>query len=156
MKANNDRFIQKVIELAQRNVEKYSGGPFAAVIVKKDKIISYGYNRVTSKNDPTEHAEINAIRKAAKKLKTFNLKGCVIYSSSQPCPMCFSAIYWANIKNIYYAAQKETVSKYGFKDNKIYKELQTNNMSVKMRHIKSPDVLVPFKAWRRKKDKIKY
>lgn len=153
---NHKKFIAKVIELAEKNVEKNIGGPFAAIIVKNDEIVSYGYNQVTSKNDPTLHAEIDAIRKAAKKLKSFNLQDCVIYTSCQPCPMCFSAVYWANIKKIYYAATKETASKYGFKDNKMYQELKTKITSVKMINIKQDNSLNPFKIWNKKEDKIKY
>ena len=149
-------FLEKVISLAVRNVRLNNNGPFAAAIVKNGKIISYGYNRVTKKNDPTLHAEIDAIRKASLKLKTFDLKGCVIYSSCQPCPMCFSAVYWANIKKIYYAVTKETVSKYGFRDLKIYNELKTGRFTVKMEQIDNDNAVEPFKIWNKKKDKIKY
>lgn len=149
-------FIDYVVALAEKNVQKNNGGPFAAVIVKGNKIISYGCNRVTSKNDPTLHAEIDAIRKASKKLKTFDLNGCVIYSSCQPCPMCFSAVYWANIKTIYYAAPKETAAVYGFRDNKIYKELKTKITSVKMIKINNGNSLKPFEIWNKKEGKIKY
>ena len=153
---NKEKFINKVIELAQKNVLAGKGGPFAAVIVKDDKIISYGYNQVTSKKDPTLHAEIDAIRKAAKKLKTFDLSGCEIFSSCYPCPMCFSAIYWANIKKVYYSATKEVATKYGFKDGKIYKELENKIKSVKFVKIEAKNCNLPFKEWKNKKDKIKY
>lgn len=156
MKNNKEIFISKVVELAQKNVLAGKGGPFAAIIVKDDKIISYGYNQVTSKKDPTSHAEIDAIRKAAKKLKTFDLSGCEIYSSCYPCPMCFSAIYWANIKKVYYSAAKEIAAKYGFKDGKIYNELKNKIKSVKFTEMKIKDFDLPFKEWKNKKDKIKY
>ncbi|MFA7074969.1 MAG: nucleoside deaminase [Endomicrobiaceae bacterium] len=149
-------FINYVVALAEKNVQKNNGGPFAAVIVKKNEIISSGCNRVTAKNDPTLHAEIDAIRKAAKKLKTFDLGGCVMYASCQPCPMCLSAVYWANIKNIYYAASKETAAVYGFRDNKIYKELKTKITSVKMIKINNNDSLKPFEIWNAKEEKVKY
>ena len=156
MENKKEQFIKKVIELAQKNVLAGKGGPFAAIVVKGNKIISYGYNQVTSKKDPTSHAEIDAIRKAAKKLKTFDLFDCEIYSSCYPCPMCFSAIYWANIKKVYYCATKEVADKYGFKDNKIYKELKTKIKTIKFVEMKIKDFELPFKEWENKKDKIKY
>lgn len=94
MKNIKEQFINKVVKLAQENVLLGKGGPFSAIIVKNNKVISYGYNQVTSKKDPTLHAEIDAIRKASKKLKTFDLSDCEIYTSCYPCPMCFSAIFW--------------------------------------------------------------
>jgi guanine deaminase len=156
MKNNKENFIGKVIELAQKNVLAGKGGPFAAIIVKDNKIISYGYNQVTSKKDPTLHAEIDAIRKASKKLKTFDLSGCEIFASCYPCPMCLSAIYWANIKTVYYSAAKEVATKYGFKDGKIYNELKTKIKSVTFVELKSADFKAPFEEWKNKKDKIKY
>ena len=149
-------FLEKVISLAIKNVQTNNCGPFVALVAKDNKIISYGYNQVAKKNDPTLHAEIDAIRKASKKLKTFDLTGCEIYSSCQPCPMCFSAIYWANIKKVYYGATKETVSKYGFRDLKIYNELKTGKFSIKMKQINIDNSIEPFKVWKNKKDKIKY
>ena len=156
MENKKEQFINKVIELAQKNVLAGKGGPFAAIVVKENKIISYGYNEVTSKKDPTLHAEIDAIRKAAKKLKTFDLSKCEIYSSCYPCPMCLSAIYWANIKKVYYSATQSVADKYGFKDGKIYKEFKTKIKSVKFTEIKAKGSLLPFEEWKNKKDKIKY
>ena len=153
---NKEKFINKVVELAQKNVLSGKGGPFAAIVVKNDKIISSGYNQVTSKKDPTLHAEIDAIRKAAKKLKTFDLSGCEIFSSCYPCPMCFSAIYWSNIKKVYYSATKQTATKYGFKDGKIYDELKKKIKSVKFIEVNIKDSVLPFTEWKNKKDKIKY
>ncbi|MEG1587102.1 MAG: nucleoside deaminase, partial [Bacteroidales bacterium] len=98
-KDKNAEFMQKAIELSIENVEK-GGGPFGAIIVKGDEIIASGTNRVTADHDPTAHAEVNAIRNACKKLNTFDLSGCVIYSSCEPCPMCLSAIYWANLDKL--------------------------------------------------------
>ena len=151
----NNEFIKKVIDISIKNV-KNGGGPFGALIVKNNKIVSYGINDVTLKNDPTAHAEINAIRKAAKKLKTFDLKDCVIYSSCEPCPMCFSAIYWANIKKVYYVATRKEAAKYGFRDEKIYKELKNKIVSIKMEKIENENKEVPFKLWNNQKNKIKY
>ena len=153
---NKEKIINKVVELAQKNVLSGKGGTFAAIVVKDGKIISCGYNQVTSKKDPTLHAEIDAIRKAAKKLKTFDLSGCEIFSSCYPCPMCFSAIYWANIKKVYYSATKQTATKYGFKDGKIYDELKNKIKSVKFIEINIKDSVLPFTEWKNKKDKIKY
>lgn len=153
MKKNE--FIKKVIDISVKNV-KNGGGPFGALIVKNDKIVSYGINDVTLKNDPTAHAEINAIRKAAKKLKTFDLKDCIIFSSCEPCPMCFSAIYWANIKKVYYLATRKEAAKYGFKDEKIYKELKNKIVSIKMEKVENKDKELPFKLWNSQKNKIQY
>lgn len=156
MENKKEVFINKVIELAQKNVLSGKGGPFSAIVVKDDTIISYGYNQVTSKKDPTLHAEIDAIRKASKKLKTFDLSGCEIYTSCYPCPMCFSAIYWANIKKVYYSATKEIANKYGFRDDKIYNELKTEIKTIKFVEVKTEDCRKPFEVWKNKKDKIEY
>lgn len=156
MKNIKEQFINKVVKLAQENVLSGKGGPFSAIIVKNNKVISYGYNQVTSKKDPTLHAEIDAIRKASKKLKTFDLSGCEIYTSCYPCPMCFSAIFWANIKTVYYCATKEIANMYGFRDEKIYKELKANKKTIKFVEIKTKDYKLPFEEWKNKKDKIKY
>lgn len=156
MKNIKEQFINKVVKLAQENVLSGKGGPFSAIIVKNNKVISYGYNQVTSKKDPTLHAEIDAIRKASKKLKTFDLSGCEIYTSCYPCPMCFSAIFWANIKTVYYCATKEIANMYGFRDEKIYKELKANKKTIKFIEIKTKDYKLPFEEWKNKKDKIKY
>jgi guanine deaminase len=153
---NKNRFIKKVLELAVVNVKKKNGGPFAAMIVKDNRIVSYGYNGVTVKCDPTLHAEIDAIRKASKKLKTFDLAGSEIYCSCQPCPMCLAAIYWANIKTVYYAGSKEIAEKYNFQDNKIYKELKTKIKSVHLIPVKTDNAEQVFIAWNNKKDKILY
>ena len=151
-----NKFINKVINLAIVNVTKKNGGPFAALIVKNNRIISYGYNRVTAKCDPTLHAEIDCIRKAAKKLKTFDLAGSEIYCSCQPCPMCLAAIYWSKIKTVYYACTKEIAEKYNFQDNKIYKELKTKIKSVNLIKINVSDAEQAFIEWDNKKDKILY
>ena len=153
---NKNKFINKVINLAVVNVKEKNGGPFAALIVKDNTIISYGYNKVTAKCDPTLHAEIDAIRKAAKKLKTFDLAGSEIYCSCQPCPMCLAAIYWANIKTVYYAGSKKIAEKYKFQDNKIYKELKTKIKSVHLIPVKTDNAEQVFIAWNNKKDKILY
>jgi len=111
------------IALSEQNVKKALGGPFGAVIVKDGKLIAKSANQVTRLNDPTAHAEVSAIRKACKKLNTFDLSGCVIYTSCEPCPMCLGAIYWARISSIYYANTKRDAADIGFDDQFIYEEL---------------------------------
>ena len=149
-------FINKVIKVAQKNVLSGKGGPFAALIVKDGRIVSTGYNKVTSKSDPTLHAEIDAIRKAAKKLNMIDLSACSLYSSCEPCPMCLAALYWANIKNVYYAADRKTATKYGFVDEKIYEELKTKIVTVNLINVKVKIYDLPFEVWKNKEDKIKY
>jgi guanine deaminase len=154
----NKEFLLKAIELAKNNVESGKGGPFGAIIVKDDKIVSMGVNTVTSTNDPTAHAEVNAIRQACEKLQTFSLEGCQIYSSCEPCPMCLSAIYWARIDKIYYAADKEDAAKGGFDDSFIYKEI---SLDKKDRKIQAEQFLKdvgkqPFELWNNKQDRIEY
>lgn len=112
-----DKFMEIAIKQGMANKE---GGPFGAVIVKDNKVVSKGHNSVIKTNDPTAHAEINAIRKASKKLKRFDLSDCVLYSSCEPCPMCFSAIHWAKIKKVVYACTRDDAKKIGFDDEKIY------------------------------------
>ena len=114
--------MREAISLADDNVRN-GGGPFGAVIVKDGKVVATGVNRVTANNDPTAHAEVSAIRNACKKLKTFDLSGCEIYSSCEPCPMCLGAIYWSRIKKIYYGNSKADAKDIGFDDSFIYDEL---------------------------------
>ncbi|MDO4191218.1 MAG: nucleoside deaminase [Bacteroidales bacterium] len=117
-----EKFMKKAVALSAYNI-RHGGGPFGAVIVKDGVIIAMGRNRVTSNNDPTAHAEVMTIRSAARKLKTFNLEGCEIYTSCEPCPMCLSAIYWAHINKVYYANTKHDAAEINFDDSFIYDEL---------------------------------
>ena len=117
------KFLQRAIELAKESVET-GGGPFGAVIVKDGEIVAEASNSVTKDNDPTAHAEVNCIRKACKKLNTFILEGCEIYASSEPCPMCLGAVYWAHIDKIYYAGTRYDAAWGGFDDEFIYKEIE--------------------------------
>jgi tRNA(Arg) A34 adenosine deaminase TadA len=110
------KFMQLAIQLSEQNVDQGKGGPFGAVVVKDGKVIAKSANKVTSSNDPTAHAEVSAIRAACKKLKTFDLSGCVIYTSCEPCPMCLGAIYWARLDKIYYANTKVDAAAIGFDD----------------------------------------
>lgn len=119
----NEKFMKMAIALSEENVTRSLGGPFGAVIVKDGKLIAKSANKVTTSNDPTAHAEVSAIRKACKKLKTFDLSGCVIYTSCEPCPMCLGAIYWSRIDLIYYANTKKDAADIGFDDQFIYDEI---------------------------------
>src|SRR6187431_704447 len=116
-------FMKEAIELSINNVKSGKGGPFGAVIVKDGKIIARGANSVTSSNDPTAHAEVNAIREACKVLNTFQLENCEIYTSCEPCPMCLGAIYWARPRVVYYASSREDAARIGFDDSMIYNEM---------------------------------
>lgn len=117
------QFIKRAIELSEKGMDDHAGGPFGAVIVKDGKIIAEGYNEVTSTKDPTAHAEVVAIRRACEQLDTFQLDGCILYTSCEPCPMCLGAIYWARPKAVYYACTKEDAAAIGFDDDFIYDEL---------------------------------
>jgi guanine deaminase len=118
------KFMQEAIDLAKQNLKLKNGGPFGAVVVKDGKIIGRGVNSVTSQNDPTAHAEVNAIREACAVINNFQLDDCEIYSSCEPCPMCLGAIYWARPRKFYYAATREDAAKAGFDDSEIYREIQ--------------------------------
>ena len=120
---NNKKFMMEAIELAKKNLLNGEGGPFGAVVVKDDKIVGRGYNRVVSTNDPSAHAEVNAIRDACNNLNTFHLEGCEIYTSCEPCPMCLGTIYWSRITKIYYAADRNHAMTAGFDDSFIYDEI---------------------------------
>lgn len=153
----NQKFIEKAIELSTENV-RIGGGPFGAIIVKDRKIIGKGVNTVTLNNDPTAHAEVNAIRDACKNTNTFNLKDCIIYSSCEPCPMCLSAIYWSNISKVYFSNKKEDAAKYGFKDDFIYQEFTKPYAlrQIPFVNLDSPNALNAFTIWAEKIDKIEY
>lgn len=153
----NKKFMLEAIRVANENIEN-QGGPFGAVIVKDGEIIAASGNSVTIDNDPTAHAEVNTIRKACKRLDTFNLEGCEIYSSCEPCPMCLSAIYWAHIDKLYYATTKDDAASIGFDDSFIYHEL-TLKPEERRVHAEQHDrekALEPFNIWRGKIDKTEY
>lgn len=149
--------MRLVIELAVDNV-KNGGGPFGAVIARNGEVVSTGVNRVTPNNDPTAHAEVMAIRAACTKLGTFNLDGCVIYTSCEPCPMCLGAIYWAHIEKIYYGANQHDAAAVDFDDSFIYKELALppRERKTPVENILHNEALVPFDLWREKDDKVAY
>lgn len=154
----HQKFMRLAIKLADKNVQKAIGGPFGAVIVKDGKIIAKSGNKVTLKNDPTAHAEISAIRIACKKLNTFDLHGCVIYTSCEPCPMCLSAIYWAHIDEIYYANTKEDAASIGFDDQFIYEEiaLPYEKRKLPIQQMLRSEAINSFKLWDASEMKIEY
>ena len=124
------KYLDKAVELAKLGVENLEGGPFGAVVVKDNKIIGYGNNKVLKEKDPTAHAEIIAIRDACKRLNTHDLTDCVIYSTSEPCPMCLSAIIWSNIKKIYFSTDRKKVAEIGFRDDMIYDYLENKEKDI--------------------------
>ena len=152
-----NKFMQRAIELSIESINS-GGGPFGSVIVKDNKIISEGMNRVTVNNDPTAHGEIVAIRLATKGLNNFNLKGCELYSSTEPCPMCLSAIYWARIDKVYYANTRNDAQKINFDDSLIYSELikKIDQRKIPMIQVMREEGLKAFELWNKKTDKVKY
>ncbi len=149
--------MQRAIDLAAESVKK-GGGPFGAVVVKDGKVIAESANSVTPDNDPTAHAEINAIRLACKKLGTFMLDGYEIYASCEPCPMCLGAIYWAHIKTIYYAGTRSDAAKAGFDDDFIYREINIDpeKRSVPAFNFMPTEGAAVFKLWLDKEDRTNY
>ena len=154
---SNKKFMLRAIELSVSSAST-DGGPFGCVIVKDGKIIAEGSNKVTATNDPTAHGEIVAIREACRKLNTFNLLGCELYSSCEPCPMCLSAIYWSHINIVYYANNRDDAKKIDFDDSMIYSEInkKVNERKIKMYQMMREEALEAFKIWDQKSDKIKY
>ena len=152
-----NKFMARAIELSIESVNT-GGGPFGSVIVKDDKIIAEGFNKVTSTNDPTAHGEIVAIRKACKSLNNFNLSGCELYSTCEPCPMCLSAIYWAHIEKVYYANTRDDAQKIDFDDSLIYSELLKNvkKRKIPMVQMLRDEALKAFELWDKKTDKVEY
>tara|TARA_B100000809_G_C14807097_1_gene412416 strand:+ start:127 stop:591 length:465 start_codon:yes stop_codon:yes gene_type:complete len=152
-----NKFMLRAIALSIESV-KTGGGPFGSIIVKDDKIISEGFNKVTLTNDPTAHGEIVAIRDACKKLNNFNLKGSELYSTCEPCPMCLSAIYWARIDKISYANTREDARKIDFDDSLIYSEFKKNinERKIPMIQMMRNEALKAFELWDKKTDKVKY
>ena len=152
-----NEFMKRAIELSLESVNK-GGGPFGCVIVKDEKIVSEGSNKVTSSKDPTAHGEIVAIREACKKINNFSLSGFELYSSCEPCPMCLSAIYWARIDKIYYANTREDAQKIDFDDSSIYSELKKSiqERKIPMVQMMRNEALKAFDLWDKKTDKVKY
>lgn len=154
----NKEFMRKAIELSIDNVKNNKGGPFGAVIVKNNEIIATGANCVTSDNDPTAHAEMVAIRNACKKLDTFQLDDCEIYTSCEPCPMCLGAIYWARPKAVYYGNTKADAAEINFDDQFIYDELDLPlpERKLKMEQMLNEEAIKAFELWSQNNQKIEY
>lgn len=154
----NKEFMQEAIRLAVENVQNGTGGPFGAVIVKEGKIIAACGNTVTPDNDPTAHAEVNAIRQACRALSAYQLDGCEIYCSCEPCPMCLGAIYWARPARVYYASTKEDAAKAGFDDSFIYREiaLPEPQRSIPFLNEVETGTGEEFRLWETKADKVEY
>lgn len=151
------KFMDLACKLAEENVNA-GGGPFGAIIVRNGEIISTGVNTVTRDNDPTAHAEMNAIRSACQSLDRFKLGDCVIYSSCEPCPMCLSALYWAGVKRIYYGNTKEDADRINFSDSFIYKEIDKKpaERMIPCIHIEGTTATKAFDLWEKSTDKIVY
>jgi guanine deaminase len=158
MNEQDEKFMRRAIELAREGMENGAGGPFGTVIVRDGRIVGEGCNRVTSTNDPTAHAEIVAIREACQRLNSFQLTGCTVYTSCEPCPMCLGAIYWARPEKIFYAATRTDAAEIGFDDQFIYEEIAK---PIETRRIETVNFLRDeglkvFRAWAEKADKVEY
>ncbi len=157
-KENDLKFIKKAVDVALKGVSGNKGGPFGCVIVKNEKIIATGCNEVLSSNDPTAHAEVVAIRNACQALQSYQLIGCTIYTSCEPCPMCLGAIYWARPDRIVYACTRNDAASNGFDDEFIYKEimLPPDERHIDMQQCGQEHGLQVFRFWQTKPDKIQY
>ena len=151
-----NEYMKIAKDLADQNLITNSGGPFGAVIVKDGKIVGKGSNHVLENNDPTAHAEIIAIREASKTLNTYDLSGCELYTTCYPCPMCLSAIIWANIKKVYYGNTKEDAANIGFRDDMIYDYIKNNGNLLDLENIDREETIKTFEEFNSKEDKIIY
>ena len=153
-----EKFMQEAISLSRKGLMNNEGGPFGCVIVKNDEIVGRGNNKVTCSNDPTAHAEVVAIRDACVNLGTFQLEGCEIFTSCEPCPMCLGAIYWARPKMVYFANSRQDAADIGFDDSMIYEEMNAdlNKRKIPIISLKSDEALQIFKEWEAKEDKTVY
>jgi tRNA(Arg) A34 adenosine deaminase TadA len=153
-----EKFMNEAVLLSEKGINQNDGGPFGCVIVKDNKIIGRGNNKVTSTNDPTAHAEIIAIREACKTLETFQLEGCEIYTSCEPCPMCLGAIYWARPDVVYFANTRNDAAEIGFDDSMIYDEMNAKmgERKIPLINLKSENAKKVFNKWNEKKDKMIY
>ena len=151
-------FMQRAIELSIENVEKRKGGPFGAVVVKDNRILAEGTNSVVLNSDPTAHAEIVAVREACRKLQTFQLTGCEIYSSCEPCPMCLAALYWARPAKIFFAGTRDDAAKIGFDDTYIYAQLMlpVERRAIPMMQLMRDHAQEAYRLWAVKPDKQRY
>ena len=152
------KFMREAIRLSARQMRAGKGGPFGAVVVRKGEIVGRGVNAVTSANDPTAHAEVMAIREACRKLKTFKLDDCELYTSCEPCPMCLAAIYWARLRRVFYGNTRKDAAKIGFDDDAIYRELAMPlpKRSLPMKQLLRDEAASAFTEWQDKPDKQRY
>jgi len=152
------QFMREAIRLSLQKMRGNQGGPFGAVVVRRGKIVGRGWNCVTSGNDPTAHAEVIAIRKACRRLKTFQLDDCELYASCEPCPMCLAAGYWARLRKIYYANTRRDAAKIGFDDETLYREMARpiSRRKIFMKQMLRNEALEVFAEWKNKADKIQY
>jgi guanine deaminase len=157
MQSEND-FMQLAIRLATENVRSGAGGPFGAVVARNGEIVATGVNRVTADNDPTAHAEVNAIREACKALGTFQLPGCVLYTSCEPCPMCLGAIYWVRLDSVYFGNTCDDAAQAGFDDSHIYEEMKVlrHERKVPMLQLLPDHAIESFRLWVEQQAKISY
>ncbi len=154
----HDRFLEEAIRVARRSVLWDEGGPFGAVVVFDGKVVGRGQNRVTRKRDPTAHAEVVAIRNACQKLNRYELRGAVLYSSCEPCPMCLAAAYWSRLDAIYFGAGRDEAAAAGFDDARLYAEVAKPiaKRTLPMTRLAVPDMLEPFEFWQAKSDRLDY
>lgn len=154
----NEKFMAEAIRLSRIKMRTNCGGPFGAVIVRQGKIIARGWNQVTSTNDPTAHAEVMAIRAACRKLGTFELTGCELYASCEPCPMCLAAIYWARLDKLYYGATRRDAARIDFDDALIYREISKppSRRLIPAQNLLRSEAVKVFAEWSRKTDKTPY
>jgi tRNA(Arg) A34 adenosine deaminase TadA len=155
---NHEEFMSEAVKAALKGMSNNEGGPFGCIVVKNGEIIGSGNNKVTSTNDPTAHAEVTAIRDACKNIGSFQLDGCIIYTSCEPCPMCLGAIYWARPDKVYYGSNQQDAANIGFDDEFIYKEiaLPYEKRSIPFEQVGREIALEPFIKWSEKQDKIEY
>jgi guanine deaminase len=153
-----EAWMGKAVQIALENVLSSHGGPFGAIVVKEGKIVGNGRNEVTATNDPTAHAEVQAIRDACRNLNTFQLDECELYTSCEPCPMCLGAIYWARPRIVYFAGTKEDAAQIGFDDQFIYEQIGVpyENRSIPFQKIKPANGLSPFEAWAASQNRVEY
>lgn len=152
------KFMREAIRLSLQMMRENHGGPFGAVIVRNGKIVGRGWNRVTSLNDPTAHAEITAIREACSKLRTFQLDDCDLYTSCEPCPMCLAAVYWAGLRKVYYANTRKDAAAIRFDDDSLYREVArpVSRRKIPMKQLLRKEALTAFGEWEKKANKIPY
>ena len=158
MTQQHEDFLRQAARLALEAVEQGTGGPFGALVVREGRVIGAGANAVTSTNDPTAHAEIVAIREACRALSTFSLAGCTLYASCEPCPMCLSALYWARLDTVFYAATREDAARAGFDDAFLYREVArpVGERALPMTCLPSDEALAAFGRWAAKTDRVPY